>query len=168
MGWSDSNVITCNVLSKNDCGVLLFSCQNNTFHHNNFINNEEQVGGFLKNTWDNGYPSGGNYWTDYGGVDLYSGPYQNETGSDGIGDTPYVIEENNRDNYPLMDPWVPLLGDLNCDGIVDVTDVYIVAGSFGLHLNHPGWDPIADINGDGTIDIVDVYLVAINFGKTHQ
>jgi PKD repeat protein len=36
---------------------------------------------------------------------LFSGPYQNETGSDGIGDTPYVIDENNLDRYPLMNPW---------------------------------------------------------------
>jgi hypothetical protein len=57
--------------------------------------------------WDDGYPSGGNYWSDYRGVDLYSGPYQNETGSDGIGDTPYVIDENNVDHYPLMNPWTP-------------------------------------------------------------
>ena len=54
------------------------------------------------NIWDDDYPSGGNYWSDYTGVDEYSGPYQNETGSDGIGDTPYVIDENNQDNYPFM------------------------------------------------------------------
>jgi hypothetical protein len=51
---------------------------------------------------DNGYPSGGNYWSDYNGTDMYHGPYQNQTGSDGIGDTPYVIDANNTDNYPLM------------------------------------------------------------------
>jgi len=39
---------------------------------------------------------------------LHSGPYQNETGNDGIGDTPYVIDENNRDHYPLMNPWTPI------------------------------------------------------------
>jgi len=59
------------------------------------------------NIWDDGYPSGGNYWSDYNGTDLFSGPYQNITGSDGIGDTPYVIDENNRDRYPLMKPWTP-------------------------------------------------------------
>jgi len=52
---------------------------------------------------------GGNYWSDYTGVDLYSGPYQNETGSDGIGDTPYPIlgdtNENDYDNYPLISPF---------------------------------------------------------------
>lgn len=54
------------------------------------------------------YPSGGNHWTDYSGTDSYRGPYQNETGSDGIGDTPYVIDENNIDTYPLMAPFGPL------------------------------------------------------------
>jgi hypothetical protein len=42
-------------------------------------------------SWDNG--AMGNYWSDYSGVD------QN---NDGIGDTPYVIDENNKDSYPLM------------------------------------------------------------------
>jgi hypothetical protein len=56
------------------------------------------------NTWDNGYPSGGNYWSDNGGADSYSASYQNETGSDGIGDAPYVIDSNNTDRYPLMGP----------------------------------------------------------------
>jgi len=57
------------------------------------------------NVWDDSYPSGGNYWSNYAGTDLYSGPYQNITGSDGIGDTPYIIDANNRDNYPLMQPY---------------------------------------------------------------
>ncbi|HYB68866.1 MAG TPA: NosD domain-containing protein [Candidatus Acidoferrales bacterium] len=74
----------------------------NLIYHNNFINNTQQAIGGWQNVWDNGYPSGGNYWSDYNGTDLYSGPYQNVTGSDGIGDTPYVIDVNNTDNYPLM------------------------------------------------------------------
>jgi len=41
--------------------------------------------------WDNGYPSGGYYWSDYNGTDSYSGPYQDLTGSDGIGDTPRAL-----------------------------------------------------------------------------
>jgi hypothetical protein len=57
------------------------------------------------NTWDNGYASGGNYWSDYCGVDIYTGPYQNVAGSDGIGDTPYIIDANNIDHYPLMNPY---------------------------------------------------------------
>ena len=56
------------------------------------------------NSWDDGYPSGGNYWGDYKGPDLYSGPGQNVTGSDGIGDTPYGIDSNNTDHFPLMAP----------------------------------------------------------------
>lgn len=79
---------------------------NNCIYHNHFVNNTYKV--FITdsaNTYDNGYPLGGNYWSDYNGTDFYSSPHQNETGSDGIGDTPYVIEENNQDRYPLMSPY---------------------------------------------------------------
>jgi len=48
------------------------------------------------NIWDNGYPSGGNYWSDYSDVDL---------NSDGIWDHPYVIDADNIDRYPLVKPF---------------------------------------------------------------
>jgi len=103
---SDSNnntVIGNNVTASELDGIYLYSSSNNTLYHNNFINNTSQVVSLSStNTWDNGYPSGGNYWSDYNGTDLYSGQYQNVTGSDGIGDTPYVIDANNTDHYPLM------------------------------------------------------------------
>jgi len=62
----------------------------------------------FENIWDEGYPSGGNYWDDYDGVDNFNGPGQNMSGSDGIGDTLYFIDWNNQDNYPLMNPWTPM------------------------------------------------------------
>jgi len=64
--------------------------------------------GHKANYWDDGYPSGGNYWGDYSGNDIYSGSYQNETGSDGIGDTPYIIhgEKAAEDRYPFLEPLV--------------------------------------------------------------
>jgi len=67
------------------------------------MNNTQQVSTTsYPNNWDNGYPSGGNYWSDYNGTDLYGGPYQNITSSDGIGDTPYIINAKNQDKYPLI------------------------------------------------------------------
>jgi peptide/nickel transport system substrate-binding protein len=87
------------------CGgrVMLYRSSNNVIYHNNFVMNRNLL--YINdsvNIWDNGYPSGGNYWSNYTDVDLYSGPYQNETGSNGIGDTLYIIDENNHDKYPLM------------------------------------------------------------------
>ena len=101
------NRIIGNNLINNSIGIFIDVSPNNVIYHNNFLNNTRQAGANSKNIWDDGYPSGGNYWSDYAGVDQYSGPYQNETGSDGIGDTPYVLDENNVDHYPLMNPWTP-------------------------------------------------------------
>jgi parallel beta-helix repeat protein len=114
-GWVGSGIYlyyecSCNIFTENYvanhgyAGVNLDRSSGNIFYHNNFIDNEYQVVGYMStNTWDDGYPSGGNYWSDYIGVDLNSGPYQNETGSDGIGDTPYSIA-GDQDHYPLMRP----------------------------------------------------------------
>jgi parallel beta-helix repeat protein len=104
---SSGNVLSDNTVTSNLFGgILLENSSDNTFYHNNFINNTPQViSDGSPNTWDDGYPSGGNYWSGYTGVDQKSGPYQNLTGSDGIGDTPYVIDANNTDRYPLMGPF---------------------------------------------------------------
>jgi len=104
---SNNNTITNNNMTDNDVAMMLGASYNNTIYHNNFINNTQQVENMEStNIWDNGYPSGGNRWSDYTGVDHHSGPSQNETGSDGIGDTSYVIDGENEDRYPLM-PWTP-------------------------------------------------------------
>jgi parallel beta-helix repeat protein len=78
---------------------------NNTVFHNNFIGNTKVNIQDSSNKWDNGYPSGGNYWSSHISNDSYSGAHQNETGSDGIGDLPYVIDGNNTDHYPSIKPY---------------------------------------------------------------
>jgi parallel beta-helix repeat protein len=100
---SSYTTVSGNTATANAVGIVVADSSNNTIYHNSFIGNSLQVSSDgSPNTWDNGYPSGGNYWSDYNGTDLKSGQYQNVTGSDGIGDTPYVINANNTDHYPLM------------------------------------------------------------------
>jgi len=80
-------------------GVYFYESPDNRFWHNNFTDNTQQVyisGDSYPNVWDDGYPSGGNYWSDYSGSDA---------NGDGIGDSPYTIDGNNTDNYPLMAPF---------------------------------------------------------------
>jgi len=105
---NDSNVNNVNLINNMD-GICLLYSNNNSIYHNNFINNTQQALVHLSpnNIWNDSYPLGGNYWSDYSGADIYSGPYQNETGSDGIGDTPYIIAADNVDGYPLMKLWPP-------------------------------------------------------------
>jgi len=176
-----SNVLYENSITNNCYGVYLsfwvdtwgarLPACNNKFYHNNFIDNTQHVYFEISahNFWDDDYPSGGNYWTNYTDVDLNSGPYQNETGSDGIGDTSYAIDENNQDNYPLMKPWgnpyIP--GDLNHDFVVNIADIFIAAKAFGSKPGDLNWNAVADLNKDGVISIRDIYIIAKNYGKTY-
>jgi parallel beta-helix repeat protein len=99
-----------NISNSRTVAVSIDSSDNNALYHNNFLNNHAtayephsfQSGMgveyyyFKNNTWDDGYPSGGNYWSSYTGTDA------NE---DGIGDTPFGVFENQTDHYPLMKPY---------------------------------------------------------------
>lgn len=104
---STSNTIIENEIANNVYGIYIDMYSSaNTIYHNSLIDNAianayDYAGG---NIWDNGYPSGGNYWSDYTGVDLFHGPSQDIPGSDGIGDTPYSISLHGQDQYPLMSP----------------------------------------------------------------
>jgi len=101
---SSNNIVTENhIVGNGQYGINLESSPNCSVYHNNFVENINQVSIYdSPGAWDNDYPSGGNYWSDYSGSDIHSGPGQNLTGSDGIGDTPYNCSENNQDRYPLM------------------------------------------------------------------
>jgi len=107
--YSSNNTIVGNNIANNSWGIWLHYSSNNYFYHNNFISNAKQVDfdSSSLNFWDDGYPCGGNYWSNYNGTDLYSGPYQNEAGSDGISDVPYNVSDyyDAVDKYPLMGPF---------------------------------------------------------------
>jgi len=83
--------------------VYSSSGKNNTFYHNNFVDNHYNVVGWIgyeeANFWDNG--TEGNFWSDYEGIDV---------DGDGIGDTPYImssyiIDDYRQDSHPLMAPF---------------------------------------------------------------
>ncbi len=106
---TENQIFANNIVSSGPCVMIdgyfgtsgLQTCQseNNIFYHNNFVSNStiiDQVGYgegnySVNNVWDN--DKEGNYWSNYNGTD---------NNGNSIGDTPYVIDENNQDNYPLM------------------------------------------------------------------
>jgi len=110
-GGTSNNSIFENYITNNGVGIYIDKIpwgggvSNNSICRNSFMGNARQVYDFYwddklfirksVNSWDDG--AAGNYWSDYDGEDA---------DGDGIGDTPYIIDENNRDNYPLMAPLV--------------------------------------------------------------
>ena len=102
MSFSNNNSIIGNNITQNSGtitgGLYLLSSSNNTVYHNTFANNFLHVydatwdcpdSGLTSpsiNLWDDGYPSGGNYWSGSTEPDEYRGPNQSQSGSDGIRD----------------------------------------------------------------------------------
>ncbi|MEM3578294.1 MAG: NosD domain-containing protein [Candidatus Bathyarchaeia archaeon] len=151
-----------NISTNNEHGIELYHASDNNIFHNNFVNNSYQA--YTEdsiNIWDNSYPSGGNYWSDYQGVD---------SNGDGIGDTPYIIDENNKDCYPLMKPWtnISIPGDVNGDGTVDIYDAILLSTSFGAKQGDPNWNPNADLDNTGEIDIFDAIILSTHYGEHKQ
>ncbi|MGD2066926.1 MAG: NosD domain-containing protein, partial [Candidatus Bathyarchaeota archaeon] len=102
LGQSSYVIVSNNFIVNNAIGFRVSQSSNSTFYHNNFVDNTVQTSVTSSDcTWDDDYPSGGNYWSDYTG--RYPGA--EELNDSGIWDTPYVINGDNQDDYPLMEPY---------------------------------------------------------------
>jgi parallel beta-helix repeat protein len=165
-GWrgiliqSSYDNISVNTMRNNVCGIELSSSSGDSIYHNNFLNGGTQAlvsSDSLNNVWDAGYPSGGNYWMNYTGVD---------DDGDGIGDSPYVINLSNQDNYPLMTPYPYFSGDINCDGIINKADLILLDQSYGTTPTSLKWSPNADVNNDKIVNVRDLQILSKNYGKT--
>ena len=83
---------------------------NNKLYHNNFIaghfsgeqyDEDVSAESGSVNIWDDGYPSGGNYWGYFATTNLNATMLD----SSGISNKPYIIDKNNQDTYPLLEPF---------------------------------------------------------------
>jgi len=129
---SSNNTLLGNTFENNNIAVHIAdrTCKFNEIHHNNFINNTNNIINYGSIIADAGYPSGGNYWSDHVSEDLYNGPYQNESGSDGILDEPY----DSLDNYPFANPII------NIQITIDGKQCVIVQVSTSSNLTYYQFD----------------------------
>jgi parallel beta-helix repeat protein len=95
---SDRNTVINNNVTNSGTGLTIYISNNNTIFHNNFSYNDVQISAnewyaltFGHNISVNTISE--NYYSDYNGTD---------SDGDGIGDTPYIIDENNQDSNPLV------------------------------------------------------------------
>jgi parallel beta-helix repeat protein len=129
-GYGTSNTIAENYIANNEEGIFFGGnppaqgASNNTLYSNSLINNTKQVNDYhwtnsfsrpSINNWDNGKE--GNYWSDY--KDRY--PNATESNSSGIWGTPYVLDQYNKDNYPLMSNPLPPPSDTTPPAIVIIS-----------------------------------------------
>lgn len=137
---------------------------NDSIYHNDVYGTAaDDIGASM---WDDGYPSGGNYWSGYDGEDNYKGPNQDIPGSDGIGDTPYYFD-GNKDRYPLMELWIENLAPIakftySVDGnlvIFDASSSYDLDGTIVSYE----WD-----FGDGTTGMGKIVSHGYNKSGTYD
>jgi uncharacterized delta-60 repeat protein len=58
-------------------------------------------------------------------------------------------------------------GDLNGDGVVNVSDLSLVTAHFGQSTSDAAWDQRADANGDGVVNVADLTRVTSSFGQSY-
>ncbi|MFZ0965701.1 MAG: NosD domain-containing protein [Candidatus Bathyarchaeia archaeon] len=88
----EENDLFFNEITANQRGLSFNYSSGNCISENNFIENDKQIySEFSINTWE--YNNLGNYWSDYDGLDK---------NKDGLGDSPYIIDTHNKDDYPLV------------------------------------------------------------------
>ena len=152
---SEDNTIWNNYIHENILhGMYLYFSNENIIVRNNFILNAQNAWDNGDNIWDGEYPFGGNYWDDYNGTD---------NNGDGIGDISYNISgDSNQDHYPLIYPWTGILGDLDGDGDVDLSDLAQLIANYGTQSGVTYW--MGDLDGDEDADLSDLALLLAQYG----
>ena len=133
----------------------------NVLYHNSFLADEgpntlsiDELS--TNNIWDNGCE--GNFWSDYNGID---------SNGEGIGDTPYFIDENNQDDFPLMGPYWNS-ADINHDLEVNIYDVVTACAAYTSTPSSQNWNCHCDIAEPyGVIDIFDIVMICSNYGEEY-
>ena len=173
---TNSSEVTGSTITNAKEGIAIWGSTNNKIYRNEINDTAVAIGiygqgssgnmiylNLFKNTsvYDDGYSAPGvnqfdngthgNYWDDYTGSD---------TNNDGIGDTPYQIDNNSVDRYPLI--WNPSLyslaaQDFDGDGVANLAEktvpyTYWVESPDNTYVVY-GTDPYdPDTDGDGLAD----------------
>ncbi len=173
-GYSSDNVVRGNTIITNTYGVVVESpSQRNVLFHNSFENNTVNArdDGSL-NQWDGGYYGensfrviGGNYWDDHTGCDEFKGLFQNEPGSDGIFDQPYLIAGAgaSADRYPLVEPWSGSLAGCIYVDDDNVDGPWLGSQEYPFYFIQDAVD--AAVNGDTIFVMNGLYEVYIEHGR---
>jgi len=144
-----------NTISNNSIALRVYYSLGILVHHNRFIDNVDEAWIDTADiSFNLTYPGGGNYWSDYTGVDLMHGPLQNIPGADGFGDAAYD-RYGPVDYYPIVGAFIDYppraffsasttLGDLSTEFVFDA----------GISVDDEGSALVVrwDWNGDGTWD----------------
>ncbi len=64
-------------------------------------------------------------------------------------------------NPQTLPPVMLVAGDCNHDGVIDLSDLILIARNYGLPASV---EPAADLNADGVVDLMDLTILGQNYG----
>jgi hypothetical protein len=64
--------------------------------------------------------------------------------------------------------FVPIKGDIDSNGKVDINDLFPVSHNYGIKSTDPGYNANYDLNNDGVIDIFDLVIIGTNWGYKYD
>jgi hypothetical protein len=99
-------------------------------------------------TWNTAGFAKGNYT-----ISVYVPPLPGETNT----------EDNTRSAGERV--CVSIVGDMDCDGDVDLYDAVPLLFHYGAVIGHPEYDRNCDIDGDGDIDLYDAVALLAHYGQ---
>jgi len=165
LAQSDHNTITNNTVSDNNQNGIRLHVSNNNLIYNNYFDNTNNAVDDENNIWNitktpgtniiGGHYLGGNYWSDYTGVD---------TDDDGLGDTlvPYNSSGDivyGGDSHPLVHEAVPSLS-IEKSGDPDLVPPGGTL-NYTISVKNTGYAPATNVNVTETYDANVTFISAV-------
>jgi hypothetical protein len=84
----------------------------------------------------------------------------------------YVLDNNGYDvsftvidGHYVLSTYTGLKGDVNDDGVIDMSDIYLALAAFNSFTGSNKWNPRADTDGNGRVNMRDIFAIILYFNK---
>jgi len=79
---------------------------------------------------------------------------------------PYEYDVTNNLLIGPLQVKIKLLGDIDGDGTVGLSDLVLLAQAYGSKPGDPNWNPEADLDNNGKVSLTDLVTLAARYGRT--
>lgn len=150
-------IVTMNVTVMNDGNLL-----NETFNVTAYVDTNVTIGTQTVTALPNGSSVTLTFYWDTTGQPQCS----KHTLSGVASFVPYEANTTNNVLVSSSQITIKILGDINGDGKVDLTDLVILAQAYNSKVGDINYNSEADFNNDGKVNLIDLVTLAVHYGQS--